>query len=214
MFKEICNKYILFFLAVCTVSTYSNASTIEDVIGQSKDKVVKVGVVFKKGGGTGSGAFIARYGLVLTCAHVVSDENLRKVFVKLEDGSVYRAEVVRLDKVRDLALLYPIGLHKDVPYFKFGRSVHIGQQVLSFGSPLGLQGTISVGWIENITWFKHTVIFHSAFINPGSSGGPLVNLKGELVGVNFGIAMLNFFQLANGLYEATDIETVKSFLED
>lgn len=84
---------------------------------------------------------------------------------------------------------------------------------MSFGSPLGLQGMATVGYIARKPE-KHLkyIMFHTAFINPGNSGGPLVNMKGQLVGVNHGIATINMFQVAQGLNIAIPVHSVRSFL--
>ena len=88
----------------------------------------------------------------------------------------------------------------------------MGQQVFALGSPLGIQNTMSVGWVENTRTESRRIILHSAFINPGNSGGPLVDTHGRLVGVNEAIIMENILQAAQALYIAIDGSEVKEFL--
>jgi serine protease Do len=93
-----------------------------------------------------------------------------------------------------------------------GKETVKGQTVLAFGSPLNIQRTVSVGWVENLLNQGYLFILHSAAINPGNSGGPLVNLRGELVGINQAMIMANMFVPANGLYVAISVDTIKRFL--
>jgi S1-C subfamily serine protease len=162
------------------------AVSIESLVRKTDPKVVKIGVVLADGRhGSGSGVFIDSVGTVLTCAHVVSHTSLVKLFVKKDDEKVGTGFVIKIDVKRDLALIATD--FKKTPYVKLGRPAVRGQQVVLFGSPLGIQRTITVGWIENILdedkSIPHTIVLQSAATNPGNSGGPLVNLKGRLVGL-------------------------------
>lgn len=203
-------KTVLFLTSLMLVVGCS-ASTIERVIAKSQDKVVKIGAVTDTRQGNGSGAFIGSDGTVLTCAHVVSGKSVRKIFVKLSDGRVFSGFVLKVDERRDLALVATVGLRKDVPYFRIGHQPRVGEQVVSFGSPMGLQGVVTVGWVE-IIMNNTSAVFHSAFINPGNSGGPLVDLHGKLIGVNQAMLRISPFQMANGVYSAIDVEAIKDFL--
>jgi S1-C subfamily serine protease len=189
-------------------------SSIERVMEKSDAKVVKIGIVGEKSRGICSGAIIDDNGLVLTCAHCFAHPGIKKVFVKTEEGIAYRARLIGLDKNRDLAVILPETGGIVFPYFHLGDTPKKGQQVISFGSPETLQGTDSVGYVENfgVLEEKGLFIIHSAFINPGSSGGPLVNLKGELIGVNEAVLMANPFLPAQALYIAIDITTIHAFL--
>lgn len=205
-----------FLLAVIVISFLKichGATTLENVIERSQGKVVKIGIVQEKGGGVCSGAFISSRGIVLTCAHCFTHGGIKKVFIKTEDGTAYPAALLKLDAARDLALVVPDSIGP-FPYFKFGSEPVKGQQVLSFGSPLGLQHTITVGWVTNILKQTKVFILHSAFISPGNSGGPLVDMGGRLIGVNEAMLSYGFMQVAHGLYVAIDVVTVKEFLRD
>jgi S1-C subfamily serine protease len=130
------------------------------------------------------------------------------------DGVAYPATLVKLDKDVDLALVQVPEL-KYVSFFTFGTTPKVGEQVMSFGSPVGFQGITTVGWVASKPRMLDMIImFHTAFINPGNSGGPLVNLRGEMVGVNRGIIKTDPFTLAQGLFFAVPVGVIKEFLKD
>lgn len=199
------------FLSLLIPSIGCGNMLTESVYRSAADKIVKIGIVSSpKRGSSGSGAFIDSQGTVLTCAHVVNHP-IAKLFVKLEDGTVLMGTVIRMDKELDLALISTQPAHR-TPYLRLGKPVVRGQEVMSFGSPLGLEHMMSVGFVENLIRDKLLFIWHSATIAPGSSGGPLVDLYGELVGVNQGMIMINPSVPVSGYYVAIDISEVRDFL--
>lgn len=150
---------------------------------------------------SGSGAIVRFDGsknlLVLTNNHVISGAPPEKITVSLADGKLLRPSRVLADPESDIALLRLDAA--DLPTLPLGDSdsLRVGQWVLAFGSPFGLnqtvthgiisakeRGSVSLGSTIRIKEFLQT----DAAINPGSSGGPLVNLDGEVVGVNTAIA--------------------------
>lgn len=199
---------LIILLSSCTFAT-SN----EQLIEKTEPKVVKIEIKMDKGGGICSGAFIDAQGTVLTCAHCFTHGKVEKVFIKTSTGNFYKAELLHLDVKRDLALIVPINEIGKVKYFVFGEEVKRGMMVLSFGSSLGFQHTVTVGYVTNIITQTYKFVFHSAFINPGNSGGPLINTKGELVGINKALLPYGFLQTAQGLYVAIGVETIDDFLE-
>lgn len=144
--------------------------------------------------GLGSGVIMRGDGYIITNNHVVKDAE--ELQVGLSDGRTFEATVVGTDEISDLALLKIET--SDLPSISFGdsNSLRPGQWVLAFGSPLSeqLQNTITAGIISAIGRFSaqgegvHNYIQTDAAINPGSSGGPLVNLRGELIGISSAIA--------------------------
>lgn len=139
----------------------------------------------------GSGVLITDDGYVVTNNHVV--ENATKVKVKLYDGRTFDATVVGTDPTTDVALLKIDG--KGFPYLKFGSSddLRLGEWVLAIGSPFDLQSTITAGIVSakarNLgaipsQYSIESFIQTDAAVNPGNSGGALVNTAGELVGIN------------------------------
>lgn len=199
----------LLFLSGC-----ASATSLERLVERTEPKVVKIGIVGKTGAGSCSGAFIDSKGTVLTCAHCFQHSDMTKIFIKTTEGSVYPGVIVKIDTDKDLALVYILEkkANQRFDYFKFGYEVVKGQQVVSFGSPLGIQKTVSVGWVANVIHETKYFVFHSAFISPGSSGGPLVDMKGRLVGVNEAMLRYGFFNIAHGLYMAIDLVTIREFL--
>lgn len=163
----------------------------------------------KVGGGTGF--IISRDGLVLTNKHVVLDEEAEYTVVT-NDGARYQAQVLARDPFQDLAVLKvernkKIGqqgqiFQEDFPVLKLGDSstLEIGQTVVAIGNALGeFRNTVSVGVISGlgrtitasgggIIETLEDVIQTDAAINRGNSGGPLLNLKGEVIGVNAAMA--------------------------
>jgi serine protease Do len=149
--------------------------------------------------GGGTAFFISEDGMLLTNAHVVSDKEAEYT-VLTNDGKKYPAKVLARDTVRDLAILKVEG--GPFPTLKLGDSdkLQIGQTVIAIGNALGeFRNTVSVGVISGlgrtitasgggIIETIEDVIQTDAAINRGNSGGPLLNLKGEVIGVNFAMA--------------------------
>lgn len=139
----------------------------------------------------GSGVIISTDGYIVTNNHVVEDAT--KLKVKLNDGRLFDAELVGTDPTTDVALIKIDG--KDLPTIPFGNSddLRLGEWVLAIGSPFDLQSTITAGIVSakardlgvipneaRVESFIQT----DAAVNPGNSGGALVNTHGELVGIN------------------------------
>ncbi len=145
---------------------------------------------------SGSGFIVEESGYVLTNAHVVA--SARRVSVKLQSGQVVDGNVTDIDEVADLALVrlnLPSG--EKVPALKFGSSAELrpGEWVIALGSPLSLSNTITAGIVSSVLRpSKELGLQHyrpdmeyvqtDAPITIGNSGGPLVNLDGEVIGVN------------------------------
>lgn len=153
----------------------------------------------KKEIGGGTAFFISEDGMLLTNAHVVSDKEADYT-VLTNDGKQYPAKVLARDTIRDLAILKVEG----GPFLtlKLGDSdkLQIGQTVIAIGNALGeFKNTVSVGVISGLgrkvtasgggtIETLEDVIQTDAAINRGNSGGPLLNLRGEVIGVNFAMA--------------------------
>ena len=135
--------------------------------------------------GIGSGFVISDDGYILTNNHVVDNSN--GIFVTMTDGKEYKAKVIGTDARTDVALIKieASGL-KPMP---IGDSTTLrkGQWVLAIGSPFGLDSTVTAGIVSAInrdTGDYLPFIQTDVAVNPGNSGGPLINLQGEVVGVN------------------------------
>ena len=147
--------------------------------------------------GLGSGAFIRADGYVVTNNHVV--EGADELSVRLYDGRVLPATVVGADPFSDIAVLKVDKLDgEDFPALSFAASseLRVGQWVLAFGSPLSedLSNTVTNGIVSSLGRYQggsesiSNYIQTDAAVNPGNSGGPLTNLRGQIVGINSAIA--------------------------
>ena len=144
------------------------------------------------GSGAGSGTVIDRDGHILTNYHVVRDA--RQVSVTLAGGEEREGEVIGIDPENDLAVvkLDPRGLHLTV--IPFGRSsdLLVGQKVLAIGNPFALSRTLTTGVVSGLGRpvradngpIIQAMIQTDASVNPGNSGGPLLNSRGEMIGIN------------------------------
>jgi serine protease Do len=141
----------------------------------------------------GSGFIVDKSGYVLTNYHVVADAS--RISVSLPSGEEYIAKVVGTDYETDLAVL-KIEAGRDLPFIKLGDSekAQVGDWVLAIGSPFGLSKTVTAGIISqthretpNGGAFQKFIQTDAA-INRGNSGGPLVNMSGEVIGINSQIA--------------------------
>lgn len=147
---------------------------------------------------SGSGVIISADGYIATNNHVI--ENAERIEVTLDDNRLYDAKVIGTDPTTDLALIKIE--EKNLPFVEFGDSdaIYVGEWVLAVGNPFGtLTSTVTAGIISakarniNILHDQHnrqieSFIQTDAAVNRGNSGGALVNLKGELVGINTAIA--------------------------
>jgi Do/DeqQ family serine protease len=150
--------------------------------------------------GFGSGVIISSDGYIVTNNHVV--EKSEEVSVTLHNDKEYEAEIVGTDPVTDLALLKIEG--KNLPHLKFGNSqdIKLGEWVLAVGNPFNIGTTVTAGIVSakgrNIGILNQrsgenrlaieSFIQTDAAVNKGNSGGALVNIKGELIGINAAIA--------------------------
>lgn len=145
---------------------------------------------------TGSGAIIDREGRILTNFHVVN--GAKEINVALFNGKTYSATLVGADPLNDLAViqieaeedeLFPIALGSS-------RNLKVGMRVFALGNPFGLERTLTTGIISSLNrslqihghWKIKSIIQIDAAINPGSSGGPLLDSHGWLIGINTAIA--------------------------
>jgi serine protease Do len=136
--------------------------------------------------GAGSGFIVSPDGVILTNAHVVRDAD--EVTVKLQDRREYRAKVLGSDPKTDVAVLKIDA--KNLPVVPMGnsRSLQVGEWVLAIGSPYGLESSVTAGVVSakgrNIDTNGVQFIQTDVAVNPGNSGGPLFNTRGEVVGIN------------------------------
>lgn len=182
-------KYILsivsmFFLALGQAFAYTAEEEVYiSVYENINPAIVTIDGIISDGFTAGTGCIINPNGTILTGSHVVSQT--KELEVTTYDGKVYKAKVIaNMGKNKDLAIIKiePKGKLKTV---KFGDSdgLKIGQRVLTIGNPFGFSGTLTQGIISRIDYAKGKIQTDAA-INPGCSGGPLLNTSGEVIGIN------------------------------
>jgi serine protease Do len=142
--------------------------------------------------GVGSGFIISADGYVLTNAHVVDGAD--EVYVTLTDKREFKAKVLGADARTDVALLKIDG--GNLPRLSMGDSnkIRVGEWVIAIGSPFNLENTVTAGIISaksRDTGDYLQLIQSDVAVNPGNSGGPLINMRGEVIGINSQIATLS-----------------------
>jgi serine protease Do len=157
--------------------------------------------------GVGSGFIISDDGFVLTNAHVV--EGADEVVVTLTDRREFKAKVLGSDARSDVALLKVDG--RNLPSVRIGDSskIRVGEWVIAIGSPFNLENTVTAGIISakaRDTGEYLPLIQSDVAVNPGNSGGPLINMRGEVIGINSQIATLSGGY--NGISFAVPIDEV------
>ena len=160
------------------------ASTSADFSGIIENEIKGV-VTIKTDVSQGTGFLITDQGFVLTNAHVLSGARL--AIVHTYDNEAYPAELIGYNAVMDIALLKVPGSFYSLDLGD-SNDVKIGEKVLAIGNPLGLAFTVTEGiisakarqGINNLPYYLQTDVS----LNPGNSGGPLINTKGEVIGIN------------------------------
>ncbi|MCS0607615.1 DegQ family serine endoprotease [Massilia solisilvae] len=157
--------------------------------------------------GVGSGFIISQDGYVLTNAHVV--EGADEVTVTLTDRREFKAKVLGTDMRSDVGLLKVEA--SNLPTLRIGDSnkIRVGEWVIAIGSPFNLENTVTAGIISakaRDTGEYLPLIQSDVAVNPGNSGGPLINMRGEVIGINSQIATLSGGY--NGISFAVPIQEV------
>ena len=147
--------------------------------------------------GTGSGVIVSPDGFIITNNHVIQDAT--KIEVTTNDNIRYEAKLIGTDPYTDIAVL-KIQTQKPLPYLYFGNSdnTKIGEWVLAIGNPFNLNSTVTAGIISaksrdlnKLDRRNQSFIQTDAAVNQGNSGGALVNLNGELIGINTAITTIS-----------------------
>ena len=184
-FVEIAEKTINSVVHVKNSLSSSDRISLEDLMfGRKQDKIQI---------GTGSGVIISADGYIITNAHVIDEAE--KILITTNDNKEFEAKLIGSDEQNDIALL-KIETENDLPYAVFGDSdsTKIGEWVLAIGNPFNLTSTVTAGIISakarNLDITGRTTqsfIQTDAAVNPGNSGGALVNTMGQLIGINTAI---------------------------
>ena len=201
---------------------FNTADSLIERIPQSQATIVGPSVIkVSTPGGLGSGVLINEEGFAITNAHVIQGETDLEVTAWLPqpDNSLQRTtieevEIIAINNHLDLALLHithPEDIPFDFSYLEKTESIAVGQPVFAIGNPLGLERSMSQGVIstKQRSFDGLTYIQTDAAVNPGNSGGPLFNIKGEVVGItNMGITA------AESLNFAIPTRYVKDFINN
>ncbi|MDC1372056.1 trypsin-like peptidase domain-containing protein [Flavobacteriaceae bacterium] len=184
-FVEIAENTINSVVHVKNSLSNSDKITLEDLMFGRKQDGMQIG--------TGSGVIVSADGYIITNAHVI--DKAEKILITTNDNKEFEANLIGSDEQNDIALL-KVETENDLPYAIFGDSdaTKIGEWVLAIGNPFNLTSTVTAGIISakarNLDPTGRTTqsfIQTDAAVNPGNSGGALVNTQGQLIGINTAI---------------------------
>lgn len=174
--------------------------------------IVSIDANLDDGFSAGTGCVIRADGVILTGSHVI--EGAKEIDVTTYDGKTYKATILaKMGKNKDLALL-KIEPKKSLRTIAFGDSedIKVGQKVLAIGNPFGFSGTLTSGIVSRIDYAKGRIQTDAA-INPGCSGGPLLNSQGEVIGISQSIYNPDNNISNIGIGFAIPVNEAKKFIE-
>ena len=177
-----------------TAAAVTEGTDLAPIVARVQPGIVTVLVDGAGSSSLGSGVVLDANGLILTNNHVIAEDGT--VSVRLSTGRTVPATVVAADPAHDLALVQATGLSGLTPVtFGTDDSVAVGDTVLAFGAPLGLEGTVTSGIVSALDRGLDTgdgklagLLQTDAPINQGNSGGALVDMSGRVIGINVAIA--------------------------
>ena len=164
--------------------------SLQDIYQKNIDSVASIFCKIPNGRSSGTGVIISENGYVITNAHVVGGAS--SIEVLLTNGQSYPARTIGADLVSDLAVLYIEATYLTAAEFGDSSSLRVGDAVVAIGDPLGveLRGTMTDGIVSainrdiSVSGRTMTLIQTNAALNPGNSGGPLINCFGQIIGIN------------------------------
>ncbi len=188
---------------------------IVNAVEKVRNAVVKIDKYSKENGrerfsGSGSGFVFSSDGLIFTNAHVVSDSDRLKI--TLLDGSELSGDVTGIDADTDVAIIKVYGSGYTPAKLGSSGTLKIGQLIIAIGNPFGYQHSVSFGVLSGVGRTMRSpdghlidnILQSEVALNPGNSGGPMIDTNGEVIGINSAIA-----QNAQGLSFSIGIDSVK-----
>lgn len=211
MVKKYVCTFLMMLLSLPVFSIDIKHRTPITIYEKINPAIVSVDSQLTDGYSCGTGCIIDKNGTILTSAHILEDG--KDIVVTMSNGEDYKAKVVKmLGEKKDIALL-KISVPYDLKTVKLGDSskIKVGESVLAIGNPFGFKGTLTQGIISRIDYSKNRIQTDAA-INPGSSGGPLLNTHGEIIGINQAIYNPDNNISNIGIGFATPVNLIKEYL--
>ncbi len=214
-FADLAEKLLPSVVNISTLKNSENTSSNLDIT--SANEHLRDYFLQDEGGRTslGSGFIIDTKGYIVTNHHVIDDAD--EIIVKLSDGQQLDAKIIGIDKMTDIALI-KIESPTPLPFVKMGNSddLRVGDWILAIGNPFGLGGSVTTGIVSaksrDIDAGSYdNFIQTDASINQGSSGGPMFNMQGEVVGINS--AIFSSTGASMGIGFATPVNLSKFVIE-
>ncbi|MDP4118160.1 MAG: trypsin-like peptidase domain-containing protein, partial [Bacillota bacterium] len=198
-------------------SAQANDAIIPKIVAEASEYVVGIIGQYKgeegEGVAHGSGFVIGENGLILTNAHVVA--SMTRILVVMSDGNGYEAKIKNIDSEADIALIQIDKTGLKTAHLADMSTAEVGQTVIAIGTPISfsLRNSATIGIISGLNRSAdnaYRLIQSDATLNGGNSGGPLINLKGEVVGMSTqGIVGVG----VSGLYFSVTADTIKYALD-
>jgi len=209
--KKLCFMIVTLFISQSAFAFSFHKSSPSNIYKKISPAIVSIDAQANEFVSCGTGCIIEENGTILTSAHVLDDGH--DILVTTSNGQDYKASVIKkMGENKDIAIL-KINAPYPLKTVKMGNSekIKVGEKVYALGNPFGFAGTFTQGIISIIDYNKNRIQTDAA-INPGSSGGPLLNQNGEIIGINQAIYNPDNNISNVGIGFAIPINTVKDYL--
>lgn len=211
MLNKLCVFIVYIIFATPALAFNIKEKTSVAIYEKINPAIVSVDSRLNDGLSCGTGCIIDKNGTILTSAHILEEGN--DIIVTTSNGQDYQAKILKkLGENKDIALLKITPVY-DLSTVKMGDSskIKVGERVLAIGNPFGFKGTLTQGIVSRIDYEQNRIQTDAA-INPGSSGGPLLNANGEIIGINQAIYNPDNNISNIGIGFATPVNLIKEYL--
>ena len=216
------HKVVLALLIAPIIMFQNNVSPVFSQLSQDEQiniyvyervcpSIVAIDVDIADGTSSGTGCIIDQRGVILTSSHVT--ENAENINIILHNGKKYKGKIIAITgENNDLALL-KINPDASLQAIRMGDSakIKVGQKVLAIGNPFGFNETLTTGIVSRIDYERNKIQTDAA-INPGCSGGPLINTSGEVIGISQSIYNPDNNKSNVGIGFADPVNAAKKFI--